>query len=60
MAPGVPTPPEVELFCRTRLGEHEGDEVIALVERATGAPCPCKAGQSCPLMPLWTIRQEAV
>lgn len=39
------------LFCQTRLGIERGAEAIALVERVTGQPCPCKRGLVCPLRP---------
>lgn len=40
------------LFCIQRLGYEAGSEVIELVERTTGLPCPCKTGKVCPLRPL--------
>jgi len=33
------------------LGKEAGDEVIDLVERSIGGPCPCKRGLVCPLAP---------
>lgn len=39
------------LFCQAQLGERLGNEVIALVEKVDGQPCPCKRGLPCPLAP---------
>lgn len=40
------------LVCETIYGREQGGRVIAMVERCTGAPCPCKQGMPCPLMPV--------
>ena len=39
------------LPCKVLFGETRGDEVIELVERVTGGPCPCRQGLPCPLLP---------
>lgn len=36
-------------FCTAALGDERGGEVMELVERTIGGPCPCKAGRECPL-----------
>lgn len=39
------------LVCETIYGRERGLELVAVVERCTGGPCPCKQGMACPLMP---------
>lgn len=38
------------LGCEVLFDEQQGREVMELVERTTGKPCPCKQGQGCPLL----------
>lgn len=40
------------LACQAMLGLERGAQIEALVERATGGPCPCRSGRACPLLPL--------
>lgn len=37
--------------CQAIYGIERGAEVQAFLELATGQPCPCRQGHSCPLMP---------
>lgn len=41
----------VALTCEVLFGAAAADEVVGLVERTTGGPCPCKQGKPCPLAP---------
>lgn len=40
-----------ELPCMTMFGAVRGAEVIELIERTTGEPCPCKRRGACLLLP---------
>lgn len=40
-----------QLYCQALLGERLGGEVVALIEKVDGQPCPCKRGLPCPLAP---------
>ena len=40
------------LACKIMFGEVRGSEIIELMERTTGKPCPCKQGGTCPLQAL--------
>jgi hypothetical protein len=37
--------------CETIYGRERGCAMMALIEEATGHPCPCKRDLPCPLMP---------
>lgn len=37
--------------CEVIWDEQTADKVEAMVERATGGPCPCRVGNDCPLLP---------
>lgn len=37
------------LYCESHLGMMAGLAVQQMVEEMTGGPCPCQAGQECPL-----------
>jgi hypothetical protein len=39
------------LPCQAMFGLARGDQIIEMVEAATGGPCPCIQGLTCPLMP---------
>jgi len=39
------------LGCETLFGVTRGAQARALIEKATGAPCPCALG-TCPLVPV--------
>jgi hypothetical protein len=39
-----------ELECTKIFGQVRGAEIVELVERTTGQPCPCKQGRPCPLV----------
>lgn len=39
------------LTCQATFGMERGAQIEALVERATGGPCPCRVGATCPLLP---------
>lgn len=39
------------LRCRFVFGHEEAERVVAIVEKATGEPCPCQQGKPCPLLP---------
>jgi hypothetical protein len=38
------------LGCTILFGEEEGARVRALIEGATGGPCPCTRGETCPML----------
>jgi hypothetical protein len=38
--------------CEILFNQEQGDKMMAMVERVTGAPCPCKSGERCPILPL--------
>ncbi len=40
----------VLLPCQAMFGVERGDEIIALIEAATGELCPCKQDAGCPLV----------
>lgn len=40
-----------ELPCVRIFGAVQGSEIIELIERTTGEPCPCRQGRQCPLLP---------
>lgn len=43
---------EPQLYpCQALFGIARGSQIIAAVEADTGAPCPCRQGLACPLMP---------
>ncbi len=48
------------LECERLFGVVRGGEIKALVEDATGGPCPCLAGRPCPLSKGETARAAAV
>ena len=51
------------LGCELLFSAEKAEKVQALVEESTGRPCPCKAGEHCPLLPndlrVLPIRQVA-
>lgn len=50
----------VLLTCQAMYGIERGDRIIAVLEEATGEPCPCKQGVVCPLMPADSVELEPV
>lgn len=51
---GYPAPPmgaRIMQVCEVIYGCERGRAMVALLETATGQPCPCKQGIPCPLMP---------
>lgn len=46
------------LVCETIYGRARGAQLVELVERCTGEPCPCKQGLACPLMPSDSVEGE--
>ena len=41
----------MEPRCYVVFGRERARQISAIIERATGAPCPCSQGQPCPLLP---------
>lgn len=37
--------------CQTIYGRERGADLSAFLEKATGEPCPCSQGRTCPLLP---------
>jgi hypothetical protein len=42
--------------CEVIYGCERGRAMVALLETATGQPCPCKQGIPCPLMPSGSLQ----
>ena len=38
------------LGCELLFGEEKGARIRAMIEDATGAPCPCARDRACPLL----------
>jgi hypothetical protein len=38
--------------CEILFTQEQGDQMMVMVERVTGKPCPCKSGERCPILPL--------
>jgi hypothetical protein len=52
----------IMLGCEVLFGDDIAVRVQGFIEGALGGPCPCKVGQSCPMLPteLKTPLAEAV
>lgn len=48
------------LTCEAIYGIERGARMLSIIETATGAPCPCKQGQVCPLLPRESVELEAL
>lgn len=48
------------LFCEQMMGAARARDMVALVEKVTGEPCPCKQGSVCPLAPVVQVTSTEV
>jgi hypothetical protein len=45
--------------CEILFTQEQGDKMMAMVERVTGKPCPCKSGDRCPILPITQAKESA-
>jgi hypothetical protein len=46
--------------CEILFTQEQGRAMMDMVERITGAPCPCTVGEACPILPLGKAQERPV